>query len=95
MNSQTDKADQIPCWIYRSSRKEDMYLYLSKKDDLEEVPDDLQKSLGELVFVMQLELSEQRKLARANVSEVMKSLNSEGYYLQLPPKLIPDLHFGD
>ncbi len=95
MNSQTDKLDQISCWIYRSNRKEEMYLYLSNKDDLEEVPDDLQKRLGELDFVMQLELSEQRQLARADVSEVMKALCDEGYYLQMPPKLIPDLHFGD
>lgn len=95
MTSQTENNDLLPCWIYKSSRKEEMYLYLTKEDDFDEVPEGLLKSFGEPVFVMELELSEQRQLARADIVAVMQSLKDEGFYLQMPPKLDPDLHFGD
>ncbi|MCW8946362.1 MAG: YcgL domain-containing protein, partial [Sedimenticola sp.] len=32
-----------PCWIYRSSKKEEMYLYLAKEENFEDVPDALMK----------------------------------------------------
>ncbi len=95
MTSKTDKNDLQACWIYKSSRKEEMYLYLSEEEGFDEVPDELRKTFGEPVFVMELELSEQRPLARADTVAVMRSLKDEGFYLQMPPKLNPDLYFGD
>lgn len=95
MNSQTNNPDQLSCWIYKSSRKDEMYLYLSEEEGFDQIPDELRKTFGELIFVMELELSEERELARVDVSEVIKSLNDEGFFLQMPPKLDPDLYFGD
>lgn len=92
MNSQ---SDHINCWIYKSSRKEEMYLYLADENGLDEIPEALKQSFGETVFVMELELSAQRQLARADIEAVIQSLKEEGFYLQMPPKLDPDLYFGD
>lgn len=74
------------CAIYKSNRKQDYYLYLECEDDFSRVPEVLVSLLGELEFVMSLELSPVRTLAQADVNEVMKSLELEGYYLQSPPQ---------
>ncbi|MGY6274266.1 YcgL domain-containing protein [Methylomonas sp. MgM2] len=77
------------CFIYKSSKKDELYLYLDKKDDFSAIPEDLFKSLGRLQFVMELQLSPQRKLAREDVSKVMASLENRGFFVQLPPLPIP------
>ena len=95
MTSQAENINSLPCWIYKSSRKDEMYIYLAEEEGFDDVPEDLRQSFGEPVFVMELKLSEQRPLARADVVAGMRSLRDEGFYLQIPPKLNPDLHFGD
>ena len=83
------------CWIYKSSRKNEMYLYLSREDDFEDLPEGLMAQFGTPVAVMQLDLHPQRPLSRANVNEVIHSLDTNGYFLQLPPKLVPDMYHGN
>jgi uncharacterized protein YcgL (UPF0745 family) len=73
------------CWVYRSSRKDEMYLYLARKDGFEVVPDGLMKLMGRAELVMELDLHSQRKLARSEVGRVMVDLDSRGFYLQMPP----------
>lgn len=73
------------CWIYRSTTRDQMYLYLGEEDNFDEVPDALLARLGRLELVMELELHPARKLARADVEKVMRSLEQRGYFLQLPP----------
>ena len=73
-------------YIYKSRKKEELYLYLAEQDDFSVVPEDLMQSIGnEPQFVMQLTLSEQRKLAREDVRKVMQNLQEKGFHLQLPP----------
>ena len=42
----------MQCFIYKSLKKEELYLYLQKKDDFSEVPEPLFNSLGRIEFVM-------------------------------------------
>ena len=87
---------QVNCHIYRCPRKEEMYLYVHEKIQLEELPEDLMKLVKQLTHVMDLELSEERKLARVDVNEVMRALEENGYFLQMPPENItPNLYCGD
>ena len=72
------------CYIYRCSRKEDMYLYLAEKDDLSHVPDEIMRALGITEFSMELELTPDRKLAREDASTVLMNLEDKGFHLQLP-----------
>ena len=73
-----------------------MYLYLNEEQKPESLPDELLKLVGQLTHVMDLELSEERKLARVDVTVVMRALEDKGYFIQMPPSdLIPNLHFGD
>ncbi|HSS65439.1 MAG TPA: YcgL domain-containing protein [Gammaproteobacteria bacterium] len=80
------------CWIYKGARRGDMYLYLAREGGFEAAPEALIEKMGKLELVMELELHPGRKLARADITEVMRSLESKGYYLQLPPARIPGRH---
>ncbi len=75
------------CTIYKSSKKDDTYLYLEKGADFSRVPESLLKLLGSLERVMDLELTPGRRLARADVEQVRAQLQSQGYYLQMPPQI--------
>jgi len=88
-------TETTDCWIYKSPRKEEMYLYVNQQDNFDEVPEALLKQFGIPVFVMQLSLSADRKLARENAETVIASLKDQGFHLQMPPKLIPDLYHGN
>ena len=83
------------CWIYKSRKKDEMYLYLPEEADFSSVPDALMKQFGSAEFVMKLTLDPKRKLHRADVTVVMRKLRTEGYYLQLPPRLRPEMYHGN
>ena len=68
-----------------------MYLYVDCEDNFERVPPALIDAMGELQLVIALELHATRKLARADVSEVIKELDRQGYYLQMPPAQDPSI----
>ncbi|WP_418114005.1 YcgL domain-containing protein [Vibrio scophthalmi] len=72
------------CAIYKSSKKEGAYLYVPKKDDFSQVPDQLMQMFGKPTMVMVVKL-EGRTLAQVNVEKVKQSMSDEGYFLQLPP----------
>jgi len=71
--------------IYRSGKREGMYLYVEKGKDLTELPEALLKQFGRAELAMTLVLSATKKLANADVETVMAQLQSQGYYLQMPP----------
>lgn len=77
------------CFIYKSLKKDELYLYLDKKDDFSSIPQDLFKSFGRMEFVMELHLTSQRKLAREDVGKVIASLQNKGFYVQMPPVSVP------
>lgn len=84
------------CDIYKSSKKDEMYIYvpctdsadhsLTEKDPLENVPEGICQVFGRPTFVMHLELSQSRKLARVNVLHVLDSLKNTGFFIQMPPE---------
>jgi uncharacterized protein YcgL (UPF0745 family) len=88
------------CDIYRASSREGMYLYVAAPTDavvdgqpeaaivdpLVLLSDPLKRAFGRATFAMRLQLSAERKLARAPVQDVIASIESKGYFLQLPPE---------
>jgi uncharacterized protein YcgL (UPF0745 family) len=76
-----------PCKIYRSEKKTETYLYLANELPFDDLPAELREQFGEATFVLALELSADRQLARVDVIKVLESLAQSGYYLQLPPQL--------
>ncbi|HRC72760.1 MAG TPA: YcgL domain-containing protein [Candidatus Competibacter sp.] len=72
------------CAIYKSRKKQDTYLYMAAKDDFSKVPDNLLELLGEPIYIMDLELSPQRKLAQEDAADVLRNLQERGWHLQMP-----------
>ncbi len=76
------------CSIYRCSKKEGMYLYVDKQDDLASVPDALKKTIGQLELAMTLLITEDKKLAQSKSTDVLQAITDQGYYLQMPPTIV-------
>lgn len=73
------------CAIYRSTLRDQTYLYLTKKDDFSCVPDALLKGFGKPQLAMVISLEGRDKLASADIEKVKQQLTESGYYLQIPP----------
>jgi hypothetical protein len=72
------------CYVYRSPRKADTYLYVAEKDSFSQVPQALMALFGEPELALELELTPARRLAAADAPEVIARLQVQGYYLQMP-----------
>ncbi len=76
-------------YIYKSRKKDELYLYLSKKDDFSAVPPALFDAIGaNPVFVMELTLTPERRLAREDVTVVIRHLQTQGFHVQMPPPVL-------
>lgn len=73
------------CSIYKSPKRNEMYLYVLKSDALERVPEGLLTVFGKPVHAFDLVLSPERALAREDIHCVLEHLDSQGYHLQMPP----------
>lgn len=76
----------MKCFVYKSNKKADSYIYLNQKDDFKKIPEQLLQLFGEPEFALEFELTEDRKLALADAKQVIQNLSEQGYYLQMPPK---------
>ncbi|MEM9758991.1 MAG: YcgL domain-containing protein [Pseudomonadota bacterium] len=73
------------CEVFRSPRREGLYLYVKREDGLDRVPPALLDHFGQPESALVFRLTTERRLARANAAEVLDALESPGYYLQMPP----------
>lgn len=73
------------CYVYKSLRKPDTFVYLGAREGFDVLPASLRSSLEPLAFVLELELTAGRVLARTTASEVLAHLAERGFHLQLPP----------
>jgi len=81
------QAAPILSSVYRCSKKEGMYVYVSKKEGLARIPSPLLKQLGETELAMTLLITPDKKLARAQAEDVLREIDDNGFYLQMPPSL--------
>lgn len=75
----------MQCYIYKSLRKQQLYLYLRKMDDFSRVPEDLLANLGKLEFILEIELTPNKRLAKEDPAKVLACLQEKGYFIQWPP----------
>ncbi|SDL44104.1 hypothetical protein SAMN05192555_104225 [Franzmannia pantelleriensis] len=78
-------SDKLICEIFKSSRKDELYLYVDKRQGLAEVPEPLLEHFGTPLPVTTMLLTADKRLARAEASEVMAQIAEKGFYLQMPP----------
>ena len=75
----------MKAWVYKSLKKEQTYLYVGGMGEFEDVPEGLIELLGELKFVLSVDLHEDRRLAQVEARDVMEKIRENGYFLQMPP----------
>ncbi|MED5534029.1 MAG: YcgL domain-containing protein [Pseudomonadota bacterium] len=75
----------MKCEVYRSNRKAGTYLFVADAEDLGNLPDDLKARLEPLEWVMAIDLAERDTLAATRPATVIDSIESRGFFLQLPP----------
>ena len=73
--------------VFKSLKKLDTYLYVDKLQNFEELPSGLRDSFGQYELVLEMVLSAERKLARADTNQVLSDIALKGFYLQLPPTI--------
>ncbi|GAA0915310.1 YcgL domain-containing protein [Luteibacter anthropi] len=73
------------CFVYASLRKPDTYVWLSRRDGFDLLPETLALMLGDLRFALEVELTPQRKLPHEDTQRVLDSLRDQGWHLQTPP----------
>ena len=95
MIERQDQSETIGCWIYRSSRQDQMYLYLAQEEGFDQVPKPLMDRFGTPLLVMELDLHPERRLAREDVARVIESLRADGFHLQMPPEVKPKMYEGE
>ena len=71
--------------VYKSLRKPDTYVYLAQRDVFDVLPPEVRAQLGALDFVLEVELTAERKLARVDAAQVREALQARGFHLQMPP----------
>ena len=73
------------CSIYKSPRKNEMYLYVLKAEALSRVPEGLLAAFGAPQLCFEMILTPENKLAREDIHQVLENLDKQGYHLQMPP----------
>jgi len=72
--------------IFKSPRKDETYLYVDKREQLERVPKPLLEMFGKPIPMMEMPMLPGRKLARIESAEkLLEEISANGYFLQLPP----------
>lgn len=74
------------CAIYKSNKKEGMYLYIEKRDNFDPLPEELKILFGKPIFVMLFNLAGKKQLAHIDNQTVINHLQEHGFYLHMPPK---------
>jgi len=72
------------CYVYRSNRKRDTYLYIQNEGDFSCLPETVLNVFGPPDFAMSFDLHPEKKLSQADARQVLNQLETEGFYLQLP-----------
>jgi uncharacterized protein len=75
----------MQCYVYKSLKKDLLFLYTATQDDFSCVPEELLKNFGAMEFVLEMELTPERKLAKEDSKQVLASLQEKGFFVQLPP----------
>ncbi|MCG8517092.1 YcgL domain-containing protein [Marinobacter sp. CA1] len=73
--------------VFRSSKKEDTYIFVRRGHDWSTLPEALREIFGEPVHSMDLVLTPERKLARATGQAVLEAIEDKDFYLQMPEEL--------
>lgn len=86
----------LKCTIFKGSREQEMYVFVPRDRGQDNIPDELKQRMGRISEVMTLDITPDRKLARADAGRVLAAIREQGYFLQMPPEISGQVLFdGD
>lgn len=71
------------CYIYRSLKKENSYLYIDNENDFSKIPEVLMKAFGQPVFIMKVLLDGKRKFVVGSSQEIEEKITQDGFFFQM------------
>ncbi|MFQ1017066.1 YcgL domain-containing protein [Gilliamella sp. BG7] len=71
------------CYIYRSTKKENSYLYMEHENDFSTIPEKVMSIFGSPVFVMKVLLDGKRKFVVGTATEIEEKIKTDGFFLQM------------
>ncbi len=81
-----NEITELECTVYKSLKKDETYVFIPTTTLLSDLPEELLKVLGQTELVMTLNLTPEKKMARGTAAEVLKSIEQQGFHLQMPEK---------
>lgn len=81
----------MQCWIYRSSVRDGLYVWLREEDGLAALPDPVKRQLGAAELAMSITLEPTTKLGQEDPAEVLANLSTQGFHVQMPRDIEPEL----
>lgn len=74
------------CYVYKSSKKEGVYLYVETKNTIDELSEELKNLTGKLELALTFKLTEDRKIQKVQAIDVMTAIKEKGYFLRIDSK---------
>jgi len=89
----SSKQTEIECTVYKSLKKDESYLFIPTTTPLSDLPEELLNVLGQTEKVMTLNLSPEKKMARGTAAAIMKSIEEQGFHLQMQENILADKNY--
>ncbi|VEI45508.1 YcgL domain [Actinobacillus equuli] len=67
------------CAIYKSPKREGMFLYVAKRDQFDSVPEELRQMFGKPQFVMLFNLNGEKQLKRSKTKKFCKRFKHKAF----------------
>ena len=77
----------MQCYVYRSSKKDGLYVYLAEEDGLNTLPEPVLHQLGEPELAMSFDLAKRDSLGHEDIDTVRENLETQGFHVQMPKNI--------
>jgi len=77
--------NKLFCSVFKSPKKQEMYLYVDRKVGIDKLPEALLALFGQPGHVLDMVLTPEKKLAQVDAKRVLDEIEEKGFYLQMPP----------
>lgn len=83
--------NKITVSAFKSSKKEELYVFVDKQKGLDVLPAEFLVMFGDTQFITDFDLTPDRKLGREDAEKVYQAIQTKGYFVQMPPNEIEKL----
>ena len=77
------------CEVYKSSKTDNLFLYVARDEGLQRVPEALLEKFGTPKLALTIDLHPGRSLAKEDPVKVLDAIESNGFFLQILPHITP------